>query len=242
MARKRKSVFGQAMDRGPGFSFVFFLFFMMSFLPLALLFVLSLFSYNLPGLALALVMGAVLVRDVRLRRLFSLCRDMAVLNMTLWFLLGFFSLMQTLFTAWSGALTYVLLAPYAVISGYLVYYLLSRSERDEKRVFRGGIAVSTMIAVISAINGAIGNAMNILRERVIDAAESGVVEGVAGALSPSTHNPHLAFLLVLVIFNIPFARQYLKKRHRRGLLLYVIPLMAYALLAGIWSLTKGFLL
>lgn len=236
----KKRIFAQVMDKGSGFSFVFFLFFMMSFLPIIMLFFASLYQKNLPGIALALVFGAVLVKDMKQRKLFELCRDMAVLNLTLWFLLGFFTLIQGLTTGLPGILAYLLLVPYALISGYLVFFLLSRADRNREKVLRGGLAVSTMMAIISAINGAIMHALRAVSTQVEQLVlTNGTTPMVAQAI-PRFQDPHLSFLLVLVLFNIPFVVYYLAKGNKhRGLWWYLLPVGVYALLTGVWNFLKS---
>lgn len=237
MARK-KGVFGRVLDKGAGFSFLFFLFLMMSALPILALFVVSLGRGNLPGIALALMFAGVLVKDVKVGDLFILCRDLAVLNLTLWFLLGFFSVVQAFMEGASGVLTYALLAPYAVISGLLVFFLLHKADGDRRRVLLGGVAVSTMMAAISAINGAVLEAVRSLSEEVAETTGAGVVT----ALNPSGYSPFLAFVLLLVVFNVPFVLYYLKGRRRRDLWWYVLPVVTYAVLFGLWTLFQDALL
>ena len=229
----KKNVFLQAMDNGPAYSFWFFAYFMMTTLPIVMLFFYSLFSNNLPGVALAMVFGAILVRQMKLKRLFALCRDMAILNLTLWFLLGFFTFVQSLSSS-SAFVTYLLLTPYALLSGYLTYFLLSRANHDSKEVLHAGVMISTMIAVVSAINGAILSAMMLMREHI--ASLQVEVGSVINFFSVQTHNPHLAFLLVLVMFNVAFVRNYFRKsKFKKHLLFYLIPLGMYFFLQLIWQ-------
>ncbi|MBW2982793.1 hypothetical protein KY327_00655 [Candidatus Woesearchaeota archaeon] len=237
MAR-RKSVFGKVMDKGAVFSFLFFLFLMMSALPILALLVVSLGRGNLPGIVLALVFAGILVKDVKVGDLFVLCRDLAVLNLTLWFLLGFFSVVQAFMEGASGFLTYALLAPYAIISGLLIFYFLHKADGDRRKVVLGGVAVSTMMAVISAINGAVLEAVRSLSEEVAETTGVGVVT----ALNPLDYSPFLAFLLLLVVFNVPFVIYYLKGRRRRDLWWYALPVGVYLVLFGVWSFLKDILL
>ena len=235
----RRSVFGKVMDKGAGFSFLFFLFFMMSTLPILALFVVSLARFNLPGIALALVFGGILVRDMLQEDLFVLCRDMAVLNLTLWFRLGVFNVFQQQFmTGASGLLAYVLLAPYAIISGLLVFYLLRKADGTRKRVLSGGVAVSTMIAVIMAVSGGILDALRTLSETVAETTGSGWLSSV----NPSAYHPFIGFLVLLVVFNAPFLHYYLKGRRRWDLWWYALPVGIYFLLFGAWSILKVILL
>ena len=231
----RASVFRQTLEKGSLFSFVFYLFFMMSFLPLILLFVISVIKGNLPGITLALLFGGILVRDIKLRNLHHLCRDMAVLNLTLWFLLGFFSLIIGFVQTLPGVFGYIFLAPYAIISGYFVFYLLKRSSKEPWDVLTGGVTVSTMIAVVSAINGAISSALAHLPAYL---AAHGIE--VIFTFSMGSFNQHVAFAGLLVLFNVPFVRYYWKQaKTKRGFLLYVIPVATYFLLSGLWALVKG---
>ena len=230
------------MDKGPVFSFVFFFFFMMSALPIPLLFFLSLAANQLFGAALAVTFATILIADFRQRDLFRVCRDLAVLNLTLWLLLGFFSLIEGFATALPGILSYLLLAPYALISGFLVFYLLSRADKKPLRVLKGGVAVSTMIAVISAINGAIMHLMRLASQEAEQLIPSnGLVPMVVNTI-PRFTNPHLSFLLVLALFNLPFIFYYLRKSStRNGLWWYLVPIITYALFAGAWTLIAGLL-
>lgn len=240
MARR---VFLQALEKGAGFSFVFFLFFMMTSIPIVLLLIGSLTKGNLPGLALALVFAAVIAKDLYRRRLFETCRDMAVLNLTLWFLLGFFSLVQGLNADLPSYLSYLLLAPYAILSGFLVHYLLSRAESDHRRVLLGGVIVSTMIAVISAINGAIISAMHDVTAQTQQLVDANGATAFLPDVVPSFSNPHLSFLLVLILFNIPFINRYVRKSdEKRGLWWYLLPLAVYAVLMLTWQYIKPLLL
>lgn len=237
-----KSVFGQALDKGGWFSFVFYLFVMMSFLPLFLLFSISLIKTNLPGIALSLVFGAILARDIKHKNLFATCRDMAVLNLTLWFLLGFFSIITGFINALHGWAGYLFIIPYAIISGYFVFFLLKGSSKKPWDVLTGAVAVSTMIAIVSAINGAIMNAFTMLSARIAE-LESEVGVAVISRFDIGSFNQHVAFLSILVFFNIPFVLYYWKKtKNKKGFLLYLIPLAVYVLMVIIWEVVKEGLL
>ena len=203
----KKSVFRQALEKGSMFSFVFFLFFMMSTLPLILLFVISLAKKNLPGIALSLVFRAILARDIKVKNLYGMCRDMAVLNLTLWFLLGFFSLIIGFLGSAQGVFGYVFLLPYAMISGYFVFYLLKKSSKHPWDVLMGAVTVSTMMAVVSAINGAIMSALTLLSERLAE-LESEVGVSIISRFSMGSFNQHIAFIGILIFFNLPFILYY----------------------------------
>ncbi|MBN1275784.1 hypothetical protein JXA12_05870 [Candidatus Woesearchaeota archaeon] len=241
-----ESVFRQAAAKGAVFSFVFYLFLMMSALPIIMLFFGSFVTWNPAGLILPLLFGAILARDIKTKNLFRTCRDMAVLNLTMWFLLGLFPLLQSFMAGASGMGFYLLLLPYGIISGYLVYYLLSRADgKRPRRVLWGGVAVSTMMAAISAINGAVTSAINELNERLVGLVATG---GEAGSPFISSFgsislNPHLSFLIVLVLFNVPFIRYYWKRGKGKQLFLaYLIPIAVYLALTGIWFAVKDLLL
>lgn len=236
-----KRIFVQVMERGPWFSFVFFMFFMMSFLPIIMLFFASLYQKNLLGIVLALVLGAVLARNMKRRKLYEFCRDMALLNLTLWFLLGFFSLIEGIVATLPGILAYILLIPYALISGYLNFYLLSRANKKREKVLYAGIAVSTMIAIISAISGAIMHVLRVASEQSKQIISSNGNTPMITKIIPEFQNPHLSFILVLILFNIPFIVYYFKKGKTKPyrLLWYLIPICAYILLVVLWNLFKG---
>jgi len=249
MARKKQkeSVFKQVMARGSLYSFLFFLFFMMSAIPIFLFFFVSLFSTNLPGIALALVFAAIIIRDFRQKNLFNTVRDITILNMTMWFLLGFFTFIQQLFASLQSIFVYVLLAPYAIVSGYLVFYLLSKTDEKQKTIIKGAVAVSTMIAVVSAINGAILAAFRSMSETLAnsDIGELTGIYKIVERFSWEGHNPHIAFLVLLIVFNIPFVWSFVKrakKNDRAVLYWYLLPLAAYALLQGAWQIIKSLLL
>lgn len=235
-----KSIFAQVMRRGELYSFVFFMFFIMSVVPLAVLFFTSVGSYNPAGIALVFVLGGILYHDFHNRRLFSLCRDMVLLNVTLWFLLGFFSFIQQ-FSRGGGFLTYVFLIPYAVVSGFAVFYLFKGAERKKEVVLKGAVAVSSMIAVVSAINGALLDATRFLFDHLQALEQKGVVQLLL-RLNEHTHNPHIAFAVVFVLFNIPFVRFYLKGHRRGDLCLYFFPVGVYVVLAGLWWFVRDLLL
>lgn len=245
MAKKhaKKSIFTQVMDNGGLYSFFFFLFFMMSAVPIVLFFFFSLVSGNLPGIVLAMVFAAILVRDFLQKNLFHTVRDMTILNMTMWFLLGFFTFIQQLFAGLQSIFVYILLTPYAIISGYLVFYLLSKTSESKETIVKGAVAISTMMAVVSAVNGAILAAFRIMSETITSSqlAESTGIYAIVERFSWQGHNPHIAFLVLLLVFNIPFVSYYLKntKKNRRALYWYAVPVLTYVLLQGAWQLLRS---
>lgn len=238
-----KSVFAQALERGGFFSFLFFLFFMMCVLPIFLLFVVALIRWHLWALLISLLLIGILVYDFRRRDLFVMSRDMVILNMTLWFLLGFFAFIRQLFVGAPVFLTYALLVPYALVSGGFVFYLLSKAQPfDHVRILRGGVAISVIIALISAVNGAIIDALVTFSEQVKQMPLVDQASAALPTISLEMFNPHVAFLLVLVIFNIPFLFFYWKGDRRKDLWLYAVPVAVYVMLSLTWRFVAGILL
>lgn len=237
-----KSIFRQGMDKGAIFSFLFFLFFIMAAVPILVLFFISLRATNLPGIVLAMVLGGILVHDLRRRDLFVFCRDMIILNATLWFLLGLLSLVKQLFAGLPPYVTYLLLVPYAAISGLFVFTLLKQSEpkQDRERLLKAGVAISSIIAVVSAVNGAMLATLDLLVQKAGSVTPVG--QGLLQHLSLRLHNPHVAFVIVIVLFNISFLKHYLKGKRRMGLFYYLFPLATYLVLIGLWQALKGLLL
>ncbi len=192
---------------------------------------------------MAMLFVAILIRDFRQRNLFHMVRDMTILNMTMWFLLGFFTFIQQLFVHLQSIFVYILLAPYAIISGYLVFYLLSNTGENKETIVRGAVAISTMIAVVSAVNGAILTAFRIMSQTVAS-SNLGELTGIyvlVERFSWQGHNPHLAFLILLVIFNIPFFTYYIRasKKPYTALYWYAVPILTYVLLQGAWQLVRS---
>jgi hypothetical protein len=237
MAKKRINV--QVADKGFWFSFLFYVFFMMSVIPIFLVIIASLMTNHYSSMLIPIVFATILFFDFKSKNLFRLCRNLTVLNLTLWFLFGFFSLLQQIAQELPSFLTYIILVPYAIISSFMVFYLLSRADRDPKKVIKGGIAVSTMIALISAVNGAIISALKTMTEQAEQIIQSNSTTMLVEKVTPSFHNPHLAFLLVFILFNIPFVRYYWKMSKKRNLLwYYIIPVILYVLLTGLWIVFK----
>jgi hypothetical protein len=242
-ARKNEpeNVFRQALDKGGWFSFLFFAFLMTSAIPLLLLFLGVLATGKIVGLVVVALFGGLLARQVVRKDLFGLCREMAILNLTLWFLLGFITFFHKLVESTPWYIAYIGLAPYALISGYLVFYLFSSAAQDKSRILRGGVAVSTMMAFISAVNGVAINYLAIISERVAEAG-TGAASKVAGVVAQKMHDPSIGFAITLVFFNLPFLRHYLKGERRKDLFLYLIPIFLYLTLTGAWYALKNVLL
>ena len=235
-----RKILTQVSGKGSLFNFLFFLFLMMAAVPILFLFFSSLFTMNLPGIVLALVLGAILVNDFKKKDLFILSRDIIILNTTLWFLLGLLSIVKQLFPTMPAFVTYLLLIPYAALSGFMAFTLLKKAEphNNRKRLLRAAVAISSIIAVVSAINGALLSTLELFTTTLQDKVSISLLDTIVLSL----HNPHIAFLIVLVLFNLPFLKHYLQGKNRRQLLLYLFPVGVYLILTGLWAVFKHLLL
>lgn len=226
------------LNKGPLFSFLWSFFFMMSVVPLFLFFLVSFIKGNLPGIVLALLFGAIIFEQGRQRQLFPLTKTIVLLNLTLWFLLGLFTLIETISSQLRGLFSYLLLTPYALISGFCIFYLFSHATDDQESVLKGAVSVSLMIAIISAINGAIVHALAFIKHHAFELSFPH-----SDLNLPSLKSIHLSFLLVFILFNFPFVKYYLSRGKRKALLLhYLFPLLTYTLLVILGNLFKQLLL
>lgn len=230
MFKKIRRFHKNVKSKGPIFRMLFYFFFLMFFVPLLVFLGLAIYKGNIPWLIILLALLGVFTYEIRHNRLYQTCLLMIISNMLLWFVMGLMPFIQNILSWLPGIFTYILLIPYALISGGMTHVLLWKSTHDARKTLRGFVLISMMIALVAVTTDIVrGLATNITDniEKVGSVAPvlSNLVEKL---LQGSLYNPVIGFFLVLIMFNFGTVLRYVRERKSaRGLILYLGPIATF---------------
>lgn len=226
-----KSLLGKVRRRGVIFTALFWFFFSFSVIPLLALFIYSTISLQIPTLVISLVLLGIITLEMFSRRLYVLSLILVLFNFVLWFIMGFIVLFQGYFDWLPGFTSYLLLAPYAFVSGGMVKMLLWRASKSHEKTLLGGIIVSVMIALVAATTNIVIQLAARVNEGIHSVENIIGLDWVTSLIGGKFYDPTIGFLLVMVVFNNAFVIDYLRAKHTNNtiLLWYLVPVAIYFL-------------
>ncbi len=223
--------------KGPLFTILFLFLFSLCVIPLVVLFFVALSKALVVGTIVFLILIGMILFEIKTKHLYQLVLLIVILNLALWFILGLLSYVKDIFSWLPGVTAYLLMAPYALFSGYVVFYLLWKaSSNNAKKTLYGGVIVSTMMAIIAAMTNLIiiiGRSVQ-SQIKTVENITGISTSGLSTLFGNTFYNPLVGFLILFVFFNVPFIRLYLTKNKRYYLLvLYLIPIVFFLVLVVI---------
>lgn len=238
MFKKIKQFHKKVKSKGMVFRLLFYFFFLMFFVPLLIFLGLAFYKGNIPWLIILLTLLGAFMYEIRHNRLYQTCLLMVISNMLLWFVMGLMPFIQNILSWLPGFFTYILLIPYALISGGMTHMLLWKSTYDARKTLRGFVLISMMIALVAVTTDIIRSLAtnvsdNIEKVSTITPWLSIITEGL---LQGPLYNPVIGFFLILVMFNFGTILRYVHERKSaRGLLLYAVPIALFFMFR--WMIT-----